>query len=115
MPEDRLNPQQSNDNNVEGTENKEENTGERFLSDTQKIVRRHLENENDVITDEDIRNVRVGMTPPHLDAPTQALFGDEEVKDEVEDEYLETKEDKNEPEANKGDKVTPWDTIEPSE
>ena len=55
------------------------------------------------------------MTPPHLDAPTQARFGDEEVKDEVEEEYLETKEDKNEPEANKGDKVTPWDTIEPSE
>jgi hypothetical protein len=115
MPEDRLNPQQSNDNNVEGTENKEENTGERFLSDTQKIVRRHLENENDVITDEDIRNVRDGMTPPHLDAPTQARIGDEEIKDEVEEEYLDTKQDKNEPEANKGDKVTPWDTIEPSE
>lgn len=36
---------------------------ERFETDAQRIVRRHLENENDVITDEDLRSVRVGVDP----------------------------------------------------
>lgn len=56
-------------------------TPNEFESDTQKIIRRHLENENDQITDEDIRNVRVGVTPP-LD---EISFGDE-VDDEIENE-----------------------------
>jgi len=38
-----------------------------FESDTQKIVRRHLEDPNHVITDEDLKNIRVGMTPPVMD------------------------------------------------
>ena len=47
--------------------NDNESNPDRFESDTQKIVRRHLENKNDVITEEDIRNVRVGLTPPPTD------------------------------------------------
>ena len=39
-----------------------ENAG-RFESDTQKIVHRHLQNQNDTITEEDIRGVRICMTP----------------------------------------------------
>ncbi len=39
-----------------------ENAG-RFESDTQKIVHRHLQNQNDTITEDDIRGVRIGMTP----------------------------------------------------
>lgn len=35
----------------------------RELSDSQKIVRRHLENKDDVISHEDIENVRIGVMP----------------------------------------------------
>lgn len=110
MPEERLNtePEQENPETPETTGER----SERFVSDTQKIVRRHLENEDDVITDEDIRSVRVGMTPPLMDEPTEARFGNEEEKDTVEEEYLSTREDKEEPEANAGDTLTPWDTID---
>jgi hypothetical protein len=38
-----------------------------FESDTQRIVRRHLEDPNHVITDEDLKSIRVGMTPPVMD------------------------------------------------
>lgn len=65
-----------------------------FESDSQKVVRRHLEDKDHVITDEEIRNVRIGVSPPAngLQAPT---------------------EDRNE-ESDPADKpVTPWDTIEP--
>jgi len=116
MPDNRINPQPQEGENVERTENTDtdQNAGEeRFLSDSQKIVRRHLENEDDVITDEDIRNVRVGMTPPVLDEPTQARFGDEEVKDEVEEEYLGAKDDK-EVSTNEDDTITPWDMVDHS-
>ena len=50
-------------------DNPEVPTAERFETDTQKIVRRHLENQDDIITDEDLRSVRIGMTP-HLPANT---------------------------------------------
>ena len=113
MPENRIDPQPRKENDVERTENKDANQEERFLSDTQKIVRRHLENENDVITDEDIANVRVGMTPPNLDAPTKARFEDEEVKEEVEEEYVGDEDKLDEGENPSDERVTPWDTIDP--
>ena len=79
---------------------------ERFVSDTQKIVRRHLENEDDVISDEDIANVRVGMTPP-LDNEDQATIRDYE-------ERLEEKDPNNSEEGLPGkQKMTPWDVIDP--
>ena len=113
MPEDRTDPQPRKEENVERNENPQtEATEERFLSDTQKVVRRHLENEEDIITDEDIANVRVGMTPPSLDAPTKARFEDEEAKDEIEEEYLGDEDKLEEGDNPKDERVTPWDTIE---
>lgn len=35
-----------------------------FLTDTAKIVRRHLQDVNDVITEEDLRNVRISTDLP---------------------------------------------------
>jgi hypothetical protein len=112
MPEDRIDPQPHKEEDVERTENKDENQEDRFMSDTQRIVRRHLENENDVITDEDIAGVRIGMTPPVLDEPTKARFEDEEVKDEVEEEYVGDEDKIEEGENPKDNRVTPWDTLE---
>ena len=37
---------------------------ERFESDAKKIVRRHLEDKDHVITEEEIASIRIGMTPP---------------------------------------------------
>ena len=36
---------------------------ENYETDVQKLVRRHLEDENHVITDEELRNLKVGVDP----------------------------------------------------
>lgn len=80
---------------------KAESSYDRFESDTQKIVRKHLQDKNHVISEEEIRNVRVGMTPAPKDERHL-----EEVVTEIEDE-TEVKKDKA-----AHDPITPWDTID---
>jgi hypothetical protein len=99
MTENHINPQPQENNNAD-------ENNERFESDTQKVVRRHLENEDDVITDEDIRNVRVGMTPP-LDEPTKAAVRESEERAADRKASNET--------APGEQKITPWDVVEPEE
>ena len=125
MPEDRTNPQsqdgennrinpQSQDGeNIERNETGDEPNEERFVSDSQKLVRKHLEDKDHVISDEDIANIRVGMVPPEFDAATEVRFEDKDAIDEAEDELLEGKEKEND--ENLDDKrITPWDTIDPA-
>jgi hypothetical protein len=86
-------------------DNNKEQNGERFESDTQKIVRRHLEDEDHVITEDEIRNVRVGMTPPP-DAPTEeAIKERERIADRKTPDESET--------APGEQQATPWDVIQP--
>jgi len=95
------------DEKEKNLDNTPEEGSERFESDTQKIVRRHLENEDDVITHEDIANVRVGMTPP-LDAH------EEDAVREYGERFRE-KDPNNEDEGLPGkQKMTPWDVIDPN-
>ena len=71
----------------------------KFKSDTAKVVDRHLKDPNHQITEEEIRNVRVGMTPPmNDDLPAQ----DEKVADrkKTDDETLPGSQ-----------AITPWDTL----
>jgi hypothetical protein len=75
----------------------QENENQRFESDTQKIIRRHLADENDQITDDDIRNVRVGLVPPT----------EERVEIEEENKETENSEDK----EGSDEPITPWDTV----
>ena len=66
------------------------------LHDTQTIVQRHLEDKDHVITDEEIRNVKVGDVEDEVSpvgAEAQARFEDE-------DDTLGTDE-----------KGTPWDVV----
>ena len=107
-PEFRTNDKDPNTNSTTNGE-------ERPLTDTQKIVRRHLENENDVITDEDIANVRIGMTPADLDEATEARFKGEDAIEEEEEDILGDIDKIEEDENTKNKKITPWDTIEPTE
>ena len=80
--------------------------GQEFESDTQKVIHRHLENKNDIITEEDIRNVRIGMSAP-LDKPTK------EAIEEREDKKADRKAiDEDEPIPGT-QKATPWDVIDP--
>jgi hypothetical protein len=90
-------------------ENKQNTPDEqqRFESDTQKIVHRHLEDQNHVITDEEIASVRVGMSPPP-DGPTQQAIKD------AEDRIADDKSDKEDDTIPGAQKMTPWDTIDPS-
>lgn len=76
---------------------------ERFESDTQKVVRKHLEDKEHVITDDDIRNVRVGMTPP---------AGTERHLEEIMDEETKTGDETTTKEKSADDPITPWDTVE---
>lgn len=111
MPED-FDKTQPKQGKKENTDSAEEND-QRFESDSQKIVHRHLEDEDDVITDEDIRNVRVGMTPATMDAPTEARFEDDETLEDVEEKYI-GKEADNDDQSSDDKSITPWDTIEPT-
>lgn len=93
--------------NNEALNPKQTRSPEEFQTDTQKIIHRHLKNEEDVITDEDIRNVRIGVTPSHQEDSEQngkrliAAIKDENKKDENNDA------DEN------NDPITPWDMVQP--
>ena|SRR5215203_2664897 len=114
MPQDRNNPQPQQNENFEANENLENVDNERFESDTQKIVRRHLENKDDVISHEDIANVRVGLVPPEFDSATEARFEGEEDREEVEEELLGDTEDMKKDENLEDSQITPWDTLDPT-
>lgn len=112
MPEDlnKFEPKQdATDQNLKNAT--AEGNEDRFESDTQKIVHRHLENKEDVITDDDIRNVRVGMTPTSMDEPTEARFEGDDAIDEVEEKYIgHEPADQNQPGSN--NPINPWDTLD---
>ena len=113
MQEKRKDPEfrtNDKDPNTSSTTNGEE----RPLTDTQKIVRRHLENENDVITDEDIASVRIGITPADLDEATEARFKGEDAIEEEEKDILGDVDEIEEDENTKKEHITPWDTIDPT-
>jgi hypothetical protein len=114
MPQNRMNPQPEQDENIQPDQNVENVDTERFESDTQKIIRRHLENKDDIITDEDIAGVRVGLVPPEFDSATEARFEGDEVREDVEDEVLDNSEDTKTDENLEEDQITPWDTIDPA-
>jgi hypothetical protein len=115
MPEDRMNPQSQDTQNVETNKNKmQHGQDEAFESDTHKIIRRHLENKNDIITDEDIANVRVGMTPPLMDAATEARFEDEDAEEKAEERALGNTQDSKPDQNLENEKTTPWDTVDPT-
>lgn len=110
MQQDRNNPLPQ-EVNVDKNENTENANGERFESDTQKVVRQHLENEDHVITDEDIAKIRVGMVPPQFDRPTEDRISEaEERLGSDSDDSHERKVDKN----IEDERITPWDTIDPT-
>lgn len=73
--------------------------GERFEPDTTKIVHRHLADKNHVITDEEIRSVRISTElPPFSEVTTGAEAVTHIIKEEDENPF-----DNN---------VAPWDTLE---
>jgi hypothetical protein len=78
-------------------------------TDSAEIVRRHLEDENHEITDEDIRNVKVGSTddePTTIGAEAAARF----VEEEPGEKDKEPNDKKNLPDAD-GTPGTSWDVL----
>ena len=76
-------------------------------TDSAEIVRRHLEDQNHQITDEDIRNVRVGAKddePVTIGAEAEARFAEDDSEEDAEDEDLDAPDPKDKP-------VTPWDVV----
>lgn len=72
---------------------------ERFQPDTTKIVHRHLEDKEHIITDEEIRSVRISTElPPFDEVTTGAEAATNVIKSEQE-------EPSDRP-------VTPWNTVE---
>ena len=80
---------------------------DRFETDTQKLVRKHMEDEDHVISEEEIASVRVGMSPPP-DAPTRQAI--EEAEERISDNKADSEDDL----TPGSQKVTPWDVIDPN-
>jgi hypothetical protein len=114
MPEDRMNMQPHEEDKRDRDGNAENTVNEPFESDTQKIVRRHLENKDDVITDQDIAGVRVGMVPPRFDEATESRFEDDDAREEAEKDLLSGTPDMDKDENLDERQITPWDTIDPN-
>lgn len=72
---------------------------ERFESDTQRLVRRHLEDPNHVITEEEIKSLRVGMSPG-IDGETEKAV-----------EALEERVERTHGDDNTEKPTTPWDVM----
>lgn len=85
---------------MDNPESRPGNERQPFESDTQKIVREHLSDPNHVISEEDFKNVRIGMTP-ELDETTREQI-----------DTLQQRVDEQQKEAG-GPAVTPWDVIDP--
>ena len=71
----------------------------RFETDSAKIVRRHLSDKNDVITEEDIRNVRIYTELPPFNEVTTGAEAEMLIREELQ------KQSSNRP-------GTPWDLKE---
>ena len=90
-------------NNEQQTNNSQDN--QRFESDARKLANKHLSDPNHVITDEDFKNVQVGMSAPP-DEPTRQAIKDGE------DRIADTKSDKEDDVIPGAQKVTPWDVVD---
>ena len=94
-------------NNGTNPENKKDEN-KPVETDSEKIVRRHLENEDDEITDEDIRSVRVSPdidepVIPGAEAAARFTKGNLE-KNNLKDEDIDAPDPKDKP-------ITPWDVL----
>ena len=91
--------------NTPGNRNKESNKP--IETDSSEIVRRHLEDENHEITEEDIRNVKVVGTDDEEPVTTGA---EAKAKFDIEEDERVKKDDEDAPKPN-DNPVTPWDVI----
>lgn len=92
-------------NNPIGRE-KENANNKPLETDSAEIVRRHLEDKNHEITDDDIRNVRIAVEddePVTTGAEAQAKFVENDMEDD--------KEEENEVPDPNDKPATPWDVI----
>lgn len=113
MAEDRINPEPQKKEDVDRVTESENANNERFESDTQKLVRQHLEDKDHVISDADIANIRVGMVPPDFDNASDSRFKDDNAA-EAADNNLLNRADGGKEENLDDKRITPWDTIDPT-
>lgn len=88
-----------------------QNPAPTYKSDADRIIHRHLKDKNDIITDEDLRNIRVGSGPVEMDDATLARFGEDGAVEDLErriDEEPNTEEGPNNAPSG-GNPITPWD------
>lgn len=86
------------------TENQPDKPGKRLESDAKKLADRHMADPNHVITEEELKSIRVGVTG-EADAPTEQAIADggERIADK--------KADSEDDLAPGAEKMTPWDTV----
>lgn len=85
------------------------NNPKKFESDSQKVVHKHLEDFNHTISEEDIRNVRVGMTPPDAAKDPKAL--NKEIEQKVADITRDMESNRDDEETPRDQPINPWDII----
>ena len=82
-----------------------EQNNQRFQTDAEKLTNLHLADPDHVITDEEFAKIRVGVTPPDPDEPTQQAVA------ESEDRIADHKTDSDDDTIPGAQKSTPWDVI----
>ena len=75
-------------------------------SDAKKLADEHLADANHVITEEDMRKIKVGVTGEPDEATREAVR-------EAEDKVADHKSDSEDDTAPGAQKTTPWDVLEP--
>jgi hypothetical protein len=96
---------QNMDNRI-GPENNDAGKTKPVASDTTEVVRRHLEDKNHEITDEEIRNIRIvgkDNEPITVGAEAEAKFVEGNVESEI-DEKTDLPDTTDKP-------ATPWDIV----
>lgn len=77
---------------------------DRFETDSRKIVNRHLEDEEHEISEEEMRSIRIGLSPDVVQQKS------EEKLEEFVDDAARKEATDGEPETQP---VTPWDAVKP--
>lgn len=86
-------------------QNRDNGAAEPFASDAKKLADQHMADPNHVITEEDMRNIRVGISATP-DAPTQEAIN--EAEERVADRKIIGEEET----LPGSQKISPWDVVE---
>lgn len=91
-----------------GNKNPQQDIIPSHQSDAKKIVDRHMADPNHVISEEEMRSIRVGVDALNPDETTEQAIEEAEADKKIADSKADSEEDT----TPGSQKVTPWDVVE---